>query len=393
MTVERAAEGDGDALDDLCLRALLPDDRADAAAPGVLAEALDAAGTGAPGRADLLRLAVDIAAARDGDPAVLGAVRAALAARAPLVLGLLADPDEGFRATAVELAGLFPPGGLPVAALRERYAAEDVPMIRASLLAAAARLDPGGAVPWLLSALAGDGARTRLAAAWCLAVHGLPWPDGAPAAVAAALRGGDPFRGRWWRWSGHPLGEIVGALPAGDAAALVRHLLADAPETAAAALHAACARSRAERAVRRVFGPLFRDGLGHPDVRVRLAACEGARVAGLAGEAAAALAGYAAAPPPAALEDPGSAEAALLDAAILAMMVAGDQRWRGPLAAVLETARRVPADDEDGRLNALDLLIARDERPDPALARAVASWLPLALPARVLAHWGVAGPG
>ncbi|MBW8486783.1 hypothetical protein [Actinomadura parmotrematis] len=389
--IRDAAAGDGEALSEL-FGSIVHQGTLYTATPVALPLVLDlAADPGTAGRVGLLHLAGAAAESRDADDQVLADVQAVLAAKTPLVLPLLADRDDEVRAAAVHLAGHLPSGGVPLETLRARYAAEATPVMRASLLAAAARLHPEDAAPWLASAFGEDDDAVRAGAAWAVAVNGLPWPEGATAAVVTALRADDPFGGGRWMWSYRPLDDIFDSLPLDDALGLGRAMLADGPGSAVRALAAVAERCRVSRSAQRAFAPLFLEGLAHPDAAVRLAGSVGARAAGRLGEAVRALAGFVADPPPAALNEPDSAEARLLDSALLTMMLAGDQRWRGPLAAVLSAGRRVTgAPGEDFRLNALELLIVRDEAPDPALLAAVRALLPDSGAARLLAHWGPA---
>jgi hypothetical protein len=92
---------------------------------------------------------------REAHGAEGGAVRAGLIAQVPRLLLLLTDPDPRVRETAAYTLAQCPEmAGLVVARLRERWAVEDVPLVRASLLAAGGRLDPAECADWLSEALA-----------------------------------------------------------------------------------------------------------------------------------------------------------------------------------------------------------------------------------------------
>lgn len=100
-------------------------------------------------------------------------VRAAVTAEVPRLLPLLADPDPEVRENAAYLLAHCPDMAEPVVAdLRDRLAIEDVPLVRASLLAALGHLDPTGCAG-LLSAAVGDShPAVRAAAALAIASAG-----------------------------------------------------------------------------------------------------------------------------------------------------------------------------------------------------------------------------
>src|SRR5262245_19665645 len=102
----------------------------------------------------LVYLLGGIADPREAHGAAVAAVRAAATAQVPRLLPLLADPDPRVRETAVYTLAQCPDTAAPVLArLWERWAVEDVPLVRAALLAAGGRLDPTGRADWLSEAL------------------------------------------------------------------------------------------------------------------------------------------------------------------------------------------------------------------------------------------------
>lgn len=103
--------------------------------------------------ADVLCLLGGLAESEDEWQVPEGAVRAAVVAQLPLLLPLLADPDETVRLAAAWAVGHTRDGAAAPSALGERWAAEQDPEVAAELLVALGRVD--------LSAAAGE-ARVRL---------------------------------------------------------------------------------------------------------------------------------------------------------------------------------------------------------------------------------------
>ncbi|MFJ6378529.1 hypothetical protein ACIQI7_00780 [Kitasatospora sp. NPDC092039] len=119
-----------------------------------------------------------------------GAVRAAVSAQLPLLLPLLADPDETVRLTAAWAVGHTGDTGTAPAALWERWAAEESPDVAAELLVALGRVG--------LAAAAAE-ARARLG-------EETPVPLRL-AAVLVGLKNGD-------RWEAAHHTAVLGLLPA-----------------------------------------------------------------------------------------------------------------------------------------------------------------------------------
>ncbi|MET8545394.1 hypothetical protein ABZW03_32870, partial [Kitasatospora sp. NPDC004799] len=122
---------------------------------------------------DVLFLLGGLAESEDEWEVADGAVRAAVASQLPLLLPLLADPDESVRLAAAWAVGHTGNGGngaaggddgaarAASAALRERGAAERNPDVAAELLVALGRVDPGAAAEQA-RALLGEGTAVPL---------------------------------------------------------------------------------------------------------------------------------------------------------------------------------------------------------------------------------------
>jgi hypothetical protein len=271
--------------------------------------------------------------------AELASVRAAVTAQVPRLLPLLADPDPKVRETvAYTLARCPDATGPVVAGLRERWAVEDVPLVRASLVAAGGRLDPTGCGEWLTEALGDAHATVRAAAALAIAWAGRPWPSWGTDAVISAFRDGDPLAG--WVWApSASLAELleqfddVRAVPAAVLGALVH---APSAQVRAAVDGAISRLNRARRSAPALVVPLLAPLLADADDEVRLAAATTALGAGSAGALVAAdlaaLAARCAFRGESDRRDP-AAEA------LRALIRLGDPRWRGPLLAAWRTGR------------------------------------------------------
>jgi HEAT repeat len=272
----------------------------------------------------------------------VAAVGSALAAQVPRLLPLLADPDPQVReAAAYTLAQCPEMAGLVVARLRERWAVEDVALVRASLLAAGGRLDPAGCGQWLSEALDDRQAAVRAAAALAIVWAGLPWPDRGMDAVIPAFADGDPLRG--WVWAtGDSLAELlepfdeVGGVPAEVVNALVHAPSVEARHEAAYAVYAL---DKARRSSPARLLPLLAPLLADADEQVRRAAANTVRIAGSAGvlvadKLAALAAGCA---------DHDESDGWAAAEALRALIQLRDPRWRAPLLAAWR-AGTAPAD-------------------------------------------------
>jgi hypothetical protein len=266
-------------------------------------------------------------------------VRAAVTAEVPRLLPLLADPDPEVRENAAYLLAHCPDMAEPVVAdLRDRLAIEDVPLVRASLLAALGHLDPTGCAG-LLSAAVGDShPAVRAAAALVIASAGLPWPGHATAGVISAYRDEDPLRGWVWAESAS-LAQLlerfddVGDVPAAVLGALVR---APSAQVRAEAAGAVSHLNRMRRSAPARLVPLLAPLLADDDQTVRLAAAGAVRGAGSAGALVAdELAVLASACP--FREESDRRDPAV--EALRTLIQLGDPRWREPLLAAWRTGR------------------------------------------------------
>lgn len=269
----------------------------------------------------------------------VAAVRAAVTAEVPRLLPLLADPDPGVRETAAYTLAHCPDmAGPTVAELRQRWAVEDVPLVRASLLAALGHLDPTGCAG-LLSAAVGDShPAVRAAAALTIVSAGLPWPGHATGAVISAYGDLDPLRGWVWAESAS-LDKLLERFDdVGDVPATVLGVLVHAPsaQVRAEAAGAVSHLNRLRRSAPAQLVPLLSPLLSDDDETVRLAAAGAVRTAGSAGALVADdLAALAAA-------SPLRAESDRRDPAVEALRTLiklGDPRWREPLLAAWRTGQ------------------------------------------------------
>jgi hypothetical protein len=127
------------------------------------------------------------------------AVSAAVASHAGVFAGLLADADARVRAAAAY--GLARCAA-PAAPLWDRWAAEEVPEVRASLALALGERDRDRSARVLAAAVLDAVPPVRVAAALALARNQVAWPDGAVAAVITAADDGAGIEGPWCRQGG-----------------------------------------------------------------------------------------------------------------------------------------------------------------------------------------------
>ncbi|GGN07784.1 HEAT repeat protein [Actinoplanes campanulatus] len=212
-------------------------------------------------------------------------VRASVAVHSGPLLPLLTDPDPEIRAQAAYAAAWSGPHFTD--ALRERWAVETHPAVRAMLLPGLAMLDPVAAGPLLDDALHDPAPQVRAAAAVALTRTGQPLPDGALEAVGSAFAEANPYENAW---SGqHPGWQLV-FRAAGTASARVlaaRMAAATDPEARVRLAHILADRFHGSRSAAADLLPVVRDLFTDPDPKVRDAA--GFAVLA-AGEAAAPLA-------------------------------------------------------------------------------------------------------
>jgi hypothetical protein len=306
-----------------------------ATAPAVpfLGELLAEAGTRC--RGGIAHLLGDMAAIRDPDERVLQELRAAVTAEAGRILPLLGDDDPGTRLLAAYALAQCPGRATEVlTALRERWAVEDEPLVRANLVIAATTLDPHTEL--LAEALADhEPPATRAGAALAAARTPTPWPGlAAVDAVRAGWANGDPWSEHddidvSYPWNWDPIDDLLGPLDPADGLAVVTALLASTdPTVRAMAAGRGGGLARRFRSARRPVVDLLATVLIDTAPQVRAAAVRAIRQAG----------------PAATTEDVADALAALVEphheaddtaagAAMDILIEIGDPRWRHHLPA------------------------------------------------------------
>ncbi|MDI3405179.1 hypothetical protein [Streptomyces cavernicola] len=191
----------------------------------------------APRREQLADLLLAIGTGGAATDAVRHEIRTALAASAPSLLPLLADPRREVRHRIAYLTGICAglsagtqtgyEKGAALAALRERALAEPDPLVAAVMVGAVAVRDAEGSAQWLYGALSpAHSPGVRAAAAWGIARAGLSWPVEATAAATEAwahgdVLNGDVIAGEEWRWSDSPLAETLAAMGDPERAAAI----------------------------------------------------------------------------------------------------------------------------------------------------------------------------
>ncbi|GGN66191.1 hypothetical protein GCM10010112_28350 [Actinoplanes lobatus] len=212
-------------------------------------------------------------------------VRASVAVHSGPLLPLLTDPDPEIRAQAAYAAAWSGPHF--TGALRERWAVETHPAVRAMLLPGLAMLDPVAAGPLLDAALHDPAPQVRAAAAVALTRAGQPLPAAALEAVGSAFAEADPYENAW---SGQRPGWQLVFRAADTASARVlagRMAAATGPEARVRLAHILADRFHGSRSAPADLLPVVRDLFTDPDPKVRDAAGSAVRAAG---EAAAPLA-------------------------------------------------------------------------------------------------------
>jgi HEAT repeat protein len=169
-------------------------------------------------------------------------IRDVVANRADRLVELLADEDDKVREMAAYTLGHL--DSVPLDRLR--WEVEQEPIVRASILVAASRLDLQGARAWLTSALTEPGA-VQAAAAYVIGVNSLPWTSAVTEALLNSWADGDPLP--YWEWNQNWLADLVSAL---DDPAVVREIVAalsrsDDEEVRQTAVYAAGDAMRARR--------------------------------------------------------------------------------------------------------------------------------------------------
>ncbi|WP_203779033.1 HEAT repeat domain-containing protein, partial [Actinoplanes philippinensis] len=236
-------------------------------------------------RADLLRILGDVC-----DPTLTGGrdqplVRAAVAVHSGPLLPLLTDADPRIRAHAAYAAAHSGPHTLDT--LRERWAVEDHPAVRAAVLAALAHLEPAVTVPLLSAALHDPSPKLRATAATALVRSGGSLPpdtlEPVGAALAAAGAEDTPWAGHRSAW------DVVFAATEPAAAAVLAAPLARSadPDVRSRLLHSVNARLLHSRSSVAALFPLVAPLLADPDPEVRSDAAVAALAAGPAAAPAA----------------------------------------------------------------------------------------------------------
>ena len=149
--------------------------------------------------------------AESTDDATGGRARTAVAAEAGLLIPLLRDADPGIRAGTAWTLAQCRAGDEAFTAVQAQWAAEEKPVVRATLLKAMSELAPARALPFTVRAAAsGASAGERLVAAWACVTAGRPWDDDLQAASLAWLAEGLDLENGWWGDSNH--GPFAGLL-------------------------------------------------------------------------------------------------------------------------------------------------------------------------------------
>jgi HEAT repeat protein len=289
----------------------------------------------------------------------LDEVDRAVAAQAERLVPLLADTDARVRAQAAY--ALAQCGArTPVAALRDRWAVETEPEVRASLLLALALRDPDGTAPLLRDAMVDPAHEVRVAAAIGALRAGTGWPDGAAEALAEAFTSGVELDYSW-QSGGEALDELLTNVDDEFAASLIGPLLAASePDARRAALWALGERCSERRSAPARFVPLVGPLLDDPDPEVRRRAFGVLRKAGEpAGQFADVLARTAAK----FAETDGTVEYI----ALATLIHLGDPRWFDAVAAAWREGHELYVNDLWPPFNAavLDALRRYLAEPEP----------------------------
>jgi hypothetical protein len=193
-------------------------------------------------------------------------VRAAVVAQLPVLLALLADGDHEVREAAAYAAAH---AGTAAEQLWERWRAETSEPVQASLALALGLVAPAAAEPVLADLVLHAAALVRVAAVVALLRAGLPWPEGAIAAVVAAIDDGAAVT-YCWAHGGDWSDELMVAPSAPVALDLLSQLLqAREPKTRELGLWAASQRCDASRSAPPQIVPLVATALHDPDSGVR----------------------------------------------------------------------------------------------------------------------------
>lgn len=253
-------------------------------------------------------------------------VKAAVARHVDALAPLLTDADPQVRAAAAYVLAQLP---VPSAPLRHRWAVEQEPEVRASLLLALGHCDPDGSADVVADAVRHAAPTVRIAAALVLVRNRGEWPPDAVPAVVAAIDEDAKIEYAWRRhadWTD----ELLVETDDGAAAALLAGMLqAPAAATRRAGIWAMTVRAQARRSVPARLLPMVAQALTDPDDGVRAEAVGALRRGGAAaGRFADELAGIAAGYPQ--TTGPGFTPPYR---AVETLMLLGDPRWVDPVCA------------------------------------------------------------
>lgn len=163
--------------------------------------------------ADVLALLGSIAESDDEHEVARGACRGAVAAQLPLVLPLLDAEDAQVRQAAAWVSGHTAARDRAWPALERRWAVEREPVVRAELLAAMVRLDPGASAGTAVTALDAAGpAELRIAGVLACLDAGLAWGAAHHDTVLSVLPADDLVAERFDEDRREPLRAVVDAL-------------------------------------------------------------------------------------------------------------------------------------------------------------------------------------
>jgi hypothetical protein len=253
------------------------------------------------------------------------AVKVAVAAYADVFTGLLGDADAQVRAAA---AYALAQCSLLVTPLWDRWAVEDDPDVRASLVLALGLRDPARSAAALADAVMDAAPVVRVAGALALARNRVTWPDGAIRLVVSAIDDGADIAYAWW-YEGGWIDDLVLAADDSLAVALLHQMLsADSAGTREMGAYGIAVRNHARRSAPTQLTPMLRPLLDDPDRTVRGYAFYALRQSGAASrQFIDEIADIAARLPQITSQSGFTAE--LL--AVETLMLLGDERWLDPV--------------------------------------------------------------
>ncbi len=159
--------------------------------------------------ADVLALLGGMAESEDEHGVATGAVRAAVADQLPLLLPLLASPEQEVRRTAAWTVSHTRATGTALHALRARWDEETGPAARAEVLAGIARLDPQGGAALAATVLEpSHPAEVRMAAVFAGLDADAPWTEAMHTTMLSLLPA-DDLRSDLDLERGEPLASVV----------------------------------------------------------------------------------------------------------------------------------------------------------------------------------------